>query len=326
VKSSLLPALRSLALLLPVLACGCSLPEPKQGAETGKTTGIDILTVGPGQAYALPSEAANASKAGDTIRIFPGIYADCATWKQDGLVVEGAGPGVTITGKTCDDKGLFIVKGSNVTIRNLTLTGAKADSHNGSGIRAEGANLTVEDSRFIDDEDGILAGDNAASTIIIRNSYFKGNGNCIAACAHGIYANRIARLRVEHSEFVAQHVGHHIKSRAAVTQITDNLIQDGPDGSTSYLVDLPNGGSAHISGNRFEKGPNSQNKRTAIAIRAEKDKVPNPDGEIVIENNSFSNDTGSVTAFVRNFAAVPVVVRNNRFEGPVTPYAGASDE
>src|SRR5262249_46817936 len=150
---------------------------------------------------------------------------------------------------------LFIVRGRDITIRNITFTGARATPHNGSGIRVEGLNLTVENSRFIDNEDGILAGDNNGSTIVIRNSYFSGNGNCIGLCAHGIYINHVATLRVENSEFVAQHAGHHIKSRAVRTEITNNFVHDGPNGTASYLVDLPNGGSALISGNRFEKGP-----------------------------------------------------------------------
>src|SRR5258706_354601 len=89
--------------------------------------------------------------------------------------------------------------------------------------------------------------------------------DCARLDAHGIYAGHIALLRVENCTFEEQHVGHHIKSRAARTEVIHNSIQDGPDGSASYLVDLPNGGSALISGNIFEKGPRSSNKKTAIA-------------------------------------------------------------
>ena len=211
-------------------------------------------------------------------------------------------------------------------MRNITFTAAHASSHNGSGIRAEGVNLTVEASRFIDNEDGILAGDNAGSTIVIRDSYFSGNGNCIAACAHGIYANHIALLRVENSQFLEQHVGHHIKSRAARTEILNNSVRDGAKGSASYLVDLPNGGSALISGNRLEKGALSQNTQVAIAIGAEGERPENPAGEFVIEDNIFSNRTGMKTAFVKNYTSSPVRLGNNRFSGAVTPLAIGSSE
>jgi hypothetical protein len=227
------------------------------------------------------------------------------------------GPDVVLAGKVCDGKGIFVTRGNGITIRNITFMSAQVPGHNGAGIRVEGDNLTVEDSRFIGNENGILAGGNDASAIVIKNSVFRGNGNCIAACAHGIYIGRIALLRVENCTFQEQHVGHHIKSRAARTEIVNNSVQDGPNGSASYLVDLPNGGSALISGNLFEKGPRSSNKRTAIAIGAEGES--NPAGEIVVEDNRFFNETGAAAAFVRNFTARPVTLQRNQFTGDVTP-------
>ena len=307
------PVARALAMFLLLLVCG-----PQARADTA------VLTVGPGMSFSLPSEAARISKPGDTIRIFPGTYADCTSWEADGLTIEGAGPGVILTDKVCNDKAIFITKGRDITVRNITFTAAHASHHNGAGIRAEGVNLTVEDSRFIANEDGILAGDNPTSTITIKNSYFSGNGNCIAACAHGIYATHIALLHIENSQFVEQHVGHHIKSRAARTEVINNTIQDGPNGSASYLVDLPNAGSAVISGNVFEKGPRSENRQVVISIGAEKAGGLNPAGEIRIEDNVLSNDAGIPTAFVKNYTDSPVVLQRNRFSGAVTPLVDAA--
>lgn len=281
------------------------------------------LTVGEGKTYALPSEAAQAAQAGDVIRIFPGTYSDCTRWDADSLVIEGVGPDVVLAGKVCDGKGIFVTRGNGITIRNISFMSAQVPSHNGAGIRAEGDNLTVQGSRFIGNENGILAGGNDASAIVIENSIFRGNGNCIAACAHGIYIGRIALLRIENCTFEGQQVGHHIKSRAARTEIVNNSVQDGPNGSASYLVDLPNGGSALISGNLFEKGPRSSNKRTAIAIGAEGE--TNPAGEIVVEDNRFFNDTGIATAFVRNYTARPVILQKNQFTGDVTPVSAPEE-
>jgi hypothetical protein len=312
------------ALLLPIFLWGCAAPAgsqtsplPVQSAPMG-----NVLTVGPGMAFALPSDAARAAKSGDTIRIAAGSYSDCARWDADDLTIEGLGDGATITDKVCDDKGLFITRGRNITIRNITFRAAHATSHNGSGIRAEGAVLLVENSRFLDNEDGILAGDNPSSSITVRNSIFKGNGNCIAACAHGIYANHIALLRVENSQFEEQHVGHHIKSRAARTEVINNTIHDGPGGTASYLVDMPNGGSALISGNRFEKGPLSENKNVAISIGAEGPRGENPTGDIAIRDNDFVNDTGVPTAFVKNYTEGPITLEANRLTGDVVPLTG----
>ena len=83
--------------------------------------------------------------------------------------------------------------------------------------------------------------------IRIVDSEFRGNGKCEAACAHGIYINGIDRLDIEHSRFLDQHVGHHIKSRARSTVLIDNDIADGSSGDSSYLIDIPNGGVQHAA-------------------------------------------------------------------------------
>ena len=281
-----------------------------------------ILKVGPGEEMALPSDAAKVARSGDIIRIAPGSYTDCAIWPKriNGLTIEG--DGVTIGGRTCARKGIFIVDAMNVTIRGITFKGARSRDHNGAGIRSEARNLTVENSRFINNENGILSNNLPLSTITIRNSYFEGNGNCIAACGHGIYINHVKLVRVEGSEFVGQHEGHHVKSRAFRTELVGNTIHDGPSGNASYLVDVPNGGDVIITGNTFEKGPNAANRSAAISIGEEAgNKGANPTSEIRIEDNSFKNNLGSQTIFVRNRSGIKAVLRDNKMDGPVRPLA-----
>jgi hypothetical protein len=155
-------------------------------------------------------------------------------------------------------------------------------------------------------------------TVVIRDSYFEHNGTCIAACAHGVYiGTQIEKLRIENSHFINQRVGHHIKSRALSTELINNIIEDGPEGNASFLVDLPNGGNLIMRGNTMEKGPHSQNRTTAIAIGEER--AINPSDQILIENNKFTNDANGETAFVRNFGTDAVTLRNNQFKGPVKP-------
>ncbi len=50
-----------------------------------------------------------------------------------------------------------MIYGSNVTVRDLTLSHASVPDQNGAGIRAEGTNLTVTRVHLIDNQDGILA-------------------------------------------------------------------------------------------------------------------------------------------------------------------------
>ena len=278
--------------------------------------GARTLEVGPGKPYAQPSQAAAAARDGDHVVIAAGEYVDCAVWRQNDLTVEGASPTTTvITDKTCQGKALFVIPGNNVTIRNLTLTRARVPDANGAGIRAEGRNLLVERVRFIDNQNGILATDQPQGTLVVRDSEFTRNGTCERACAHGIYANRLGLLRVERSLFSETRAGHHIKSRAFRTEIVDNDIADGPNGTASYLIDVPNGGAVLIQNNRMEKGPRAGNRSAAISIGAEG--VDRPSPEIRIEGNRFSATGGYPTVFVVNLAATPAVLRGNRLEGQV---------
>ena len=132
----------------------------------------------PGHEYKQPSEAVAAAKNGDTIEIFPGQYFDCAIVRQNDLTIEGKGPGVIMTDKTCGGKAILVTDGSNITIRNLTLQRARVPDQNGAGIRAQGGNLTIENTRFLDNETGILASNSLSAVIRIVGSEFIGNGKC----------------------------------------------------------------------------------------------------------------------------------------------------
>jgi hypothetical protein len=294
---------------------------PAHENQSGRT-----LKVGPGEEFTKPSDAARVVHDGDTVKIAPGTYVDCAVWPRrvSGLTIEGEG--AVIADRSCANKGIFVVDSSDVVIRGITFKGAKVKDHNGAGVRIEGRNVTIENSRFIGNENGILANNNPMSTVTIRNSYFEGNGSCAAACAHGIYVAHVGLLRVEKSEFVGQHEGHHVKSRALRTEVVDNTIQDGPSGDASFLVDVPNGGDVLIRGNAFEKGPNAKNHVAAIVIGEEAQKRgANPTSEIRIENNSFKNDMPNGTTFVRNMSDTSAVLRGNRLAGPVKPLDGPGD-
>jgi hypothetical protein len=237
------------------------------------------------------------------------------------LTIEGKGDGVVITDKACAGKGLFVIDGDDITIRNITFTRARVPDGNGAGIRAEGANLRIEHSRFINNENGILSGPpSPASTIFIIDSEFSRNGKCEASCSHGIYIGEVALLHVERSKFTETRTGHDIKSRALRTELIGNEISDGENGSSSYLVELPNGGSLVMTNNILEKGHNSSNQATAVSIGAEG--VTHRTAELTISGNKFTNDQDRETVFIRNLTATEAVLTGNTFKGKVVPLVG----
>jgi hypothetical protein len=299
-----------------VVALGliCALPSATAGART--------LEVGPGKAFRLPSEAAQVAQNGDVVEIAPGNYADCAVWTGNNLTIEASGPGVILSEKTCAGKGIFVIDGSDVIVRGLTFQRAAVPARNGAGIRAEGGNLTVEHSTFFENEMGILATGSPAGTLIVRDSLFARNGNCYPNCRaddfmHALYVGReLALFRVERSEFTGQHDGHYVKSRAVRSEILNNVIHDGGKATSSYLIDIPDGGAVIATGNRLEKGPGSENS-VAIAIGEESQKNATP--EIRIENNSFSNKSTKPAIFVWNMTKTEPLLRANVLEGKIVP-------
>jgi hypothetical protein len=280
------------------------------------------IVVGDDQPIKTPSAAAAIAKDGDTVEIEPhqGGYFDCAIWKQNNLTIEGKGPDVVITDKSCQGKALFVIDGDNVTIRNLTLQRARVPDGNGAGIRAEGGDLHVDNTHFINNQNGILAASNPKAKITITNSEFVDNGVCNPVCSHGIYVDVIALLHIENSVFKQQKEGHHIKSRALRTELIHDDIEDGPTGTASYLVDIPNGGAFVMRDSTLEKGPKCENHSTAVSIGEEGIDRPTP--EIIVANNKFTNDLPMKTIFVRNGTATEAQLTGNTFVGDINPLSG----
>lgn len=275
-----------------------------------------ILEVGSARVLKVPSQAATVAVPGDVVRIDPGTYADCAIWAASRLVIEASADGVLLAGKTCAGKGIFLFLGNDVTVRGITFAGASVAGHNGAGIRMAGDNLTVERSSFINNENGILAGGSRRSILRIRESTFIGNGACIEACAHGVYAGaQVYLLDIDRCVFRETRTAHHIKSRALNTIVTKSRIEDGDDGTSSYLIETPNGGNLLVQDNVLQKGRHSSNPAVAISIGVEG--VKNPTQALIIRDNVFRSDLPTRTSFVRNSSTTPVELGGNELTGDV---------
>jgi len=286
------------------------------------------LEVGKGKEFSGVAAAASAAQDGDRILIDDGSYFDCAVLHQNNLTIEGTSEaGTVLTDKACQGKALLVIGGSNVTVRNLTLTRARVPDGNGAGIRAEGRDLLIQHVRFVNDQDGLLAAPQPDGSIIIQDSAFVRNGTCeySGGCAHGIYVNALKLLRIERTVFRESKQGHQIKSRAARTEVIGCTITDGPTGTSSYQIDIPNGGSLIARGDDMEKGPKSENHTAFIMIGEEGVTQPTP--EIVVEDNTARNDGNFGTLLVANQTATEAVLRHNKLIGAIRPLRGdgASD-
>ena len=280
---------------------------------TISTSQAATIKVGPKHAIKLPSQAATLVQAGDIVEIEAGIYpGDAAVWRADNLTLRGVNGRARLLsqGITVGGKGIWVIKGRNTTVENIEFANAKVPDRNGAGIRQEGANLTVRNCLFRENENGILSGANPESEITIESSEFDHNGQGDGR-SHNIYIGAIRKFTLRNSTTQRARIGHQIKSRASINIIENNIIQDSPTGHSSYLIDLPSGGTAIIKGNTLHQGKYAENY-TMLAYGAEK--MLHKENSISIIDNKFSNDrrAGCRAIWIKPSNVKPEL-KNNQF-------------
>ncbi len=286
------------------------------------TPGQNVLTVGVGQEYQTIAAAVAASHNGDLILVQPGTYTNDFADIGTQVTIAGAGGMVDMvaTQAPANEKGIFVVDNS-VTIDNFIFQGCAipdAEGGNGAGIRYQGGAMVLNNDAFIGNQDGILAGavdGLAVNTITISGSTFDNNGNSNgpnAGYTHNCYISTgVTSFTANGNIFERANVGHELKSRAATNVITNNAFYDGPTGTASYDIDLPNGGADTISGNIIEKGPNSPNY-TMVHFGGEG--IPYAGSTLTVTGNHFINDQGSSAIGVLNQTTLQATITGNEFD------------
>jgi hypothetical protein len=280
------------------------------------------LLVGPGKTYAKPSLAAAAAHDGDTVEIDAVTYTgDACTWSADNLVLRGAGrfAHLDAQGANAQGKGTWVIDGKNTTIENIEFSGAKVDDQNGAGIRQEGPGVTIRHCYFHDNENGILAD---GGDMIIEYTEFAHNGLGEVGRTHNIYVSSATSFTLRYCYSHHAVIGHNVKSRAMKNFILYNRIMDEADGTSSYDIDLPNGGFSVVMGNLIQQGPNTDNS-TIFPYGAEG--LKNAPNELYVVNNTFVNDRQGGT-FIQIAGGTTVAkVMNNLFVGQGTLISGKAD-
>ncbi len=270
--------------------------------------------VGPSERWKTPGELQDIARDGDVIEIAAGLYVDdFATWTQNRLVLRGVGGRARLVarGPIPNGKAIWVIGGDEVLVENMEFSGARVPDHNGAGIRHEGGRLTIRDSYFHANEMAILAGTLPHAEITIEGSEFARHRRA-GSFTHAVYIGRVARFTMRGSYLHHTAGGHHVKSRADITDLRFNRIDDEADGASSYLVDLPNCGFATLVGNLLHQGRRADNL-AAIAYGAEG--CEGRELSLAVVNNSFLNSARSGT-FVQNYTNTRVRLINNIHAGP----------
>jgi hypothetical protein len=220
-----------------------------------------VLQVGPTREVKTLADAARRARNGDTIEVDAGEYRrDFAVWTQEDLTIRAVGGRARLiaVGGSAEGKGIFVVRGGRITIEGFDFEGARVVSRNGAGVRLDAGHLTVRDCRFVDNEMGLLTGNDPAAELIVENSEFAHNKR-LDGHNHQLYVGSIARLAVRGSYFHQGFIGHLVKSRAAVNDIRYNRFSDEMGGTASYELEFPNGGEVVLVGNIVQQSSTSEN-------------------------------------------------------------------
>jgi hypothetical protein len=205
------------------------------------------------------AKAIASAKPGAAIEAPAGVYdvTDLKIYKSVTLI--GAADGETVLRSAeVTEKGLLVpLSGVDLTVENITFAGARSWDRNGAGIRHEGRNLTIVNCRFLSNEDGVLATGDVDGVIAIRDSVFidSGFGDGLS---HGVYVLNGKKLDIDNSRFEGTRIGHHVKSLAEETVVTNSVLDDG-HGKGSYAVDASKGGAVRIEANTIIQAADGEN-------------------------------------------------------------------
>jgi hypothetical protein len=282
-----MPAVKALALLRR-LAVSC-LPALVAAATALPAFAQSTWLVGPAGAPLALEDAVAQAKDGDTIELLPGDYGGGLVLENRRLTLRGV-PGTVpvIKGEARPGpaKGLWIVRGGQVTLRNLEFRGARSTDGSGAGVRQEGGELLIDHCTFFDNEHGLLAVNDEKAQLRIESSVFGLAPRVVGGLHHLLNVGRIARLSVAGSRFQQGFEGHLIKTRARENLIIYNFIHDGQRGGASYEIDIANAGLATVIGNVIGQGADGQNP-VMVAYGSE-DRAWDRNS-LVVAHNTFIN-------------------------------------
>ncbi len=289
------------------------------------SAGAATLTVGNGEQFATLPDAVAAASGGDTIDVYANAspYLDEYVNITKALTITGIGTTPIFTQTANTEIGNlegFLVINANVTVQNLSFQNAAisiTDGDNAAGIRYQSGNLTVLNSSFIGNQNGILATPLTAGTgsVTVTNSVFTNNGVATgqdAGFEHALYAGQLNQLTVTGTTITGTQMGNDIKSRAANATISGNTLEDGGTGTASYATDFSNGGNDIFSNNTINQDSNTGNS-TMLAYDAEG--LDYSSNSLLVIGNSFNNTDSNAVA-VNNFStSVTASVTCNAFNG-----------
>jgi Right handed beta helix region len=247
---------------------------------------------------------------GATLTIRPGTYHQAGVLKARNATIRAKG--AHLQGVAAEGKAALVLAGGNTTIIGLECSGIRVPHENGACVRVERPGVTLRDVNFHDNQEGILAGQNAGD-ILIEDSVFQRNG-ANRGQAHQIYVGG-RTLTIRRSRIIAATgEGHEVKSRAKRTVIEDSVIA-ALDAQDSRAIDFPGGGELIVRNCLIERGPKTENTDLigfAFEVRGGYDPSKN---SLTLTRNTVLID-GNPALWVRGREIGSVTIKDNVVIGP----------
>ena len=258
----------------------------------------NILQVGAGRPFATLSAASAAASNGSVIEIDAGIYDDDVTvWRQNNVVIRGVGGGrAHIRGTRLisffpgDDSnngmGLMVTRGDSIRVENMEFSLARVLGGNGAGIRVQGRDLTVCNSYFHDNENGMFG---RADTLVVEYSEFNHNGLTALGDNHNIDVDDGELFIFRHNYSHHVEIGHLVRTRARENHILYNRLMDETTGTSGLNIDVPDGGLTFIIGNLLQQGSGTAD---GMMMAYASENLRRGNHELYLANNTFVNEAG----------------------------------
>lgn len=272
--------------------------------------------VGPDGDVPTIAAAARQARDGDTVEIPAGEYqGEVALWRQKRLTIRSVGGRAVLRadGKLAEGKAIWVLRNGAFEIDGFDFVGARSSSGNAAGIRFEHGRLIVRNSRFLDNETGVMTGNDQQAQLTIEHCEISGPREG-SRPYHNLRVGRIGHFELRNSTVRRGRTGNLVQSRAMNSVVVDNQLVDGSDGRASYELDFPDGGIVTADGNRIEQGPHTENL-TIVSFGSERYHWPR--NELHMAKNTLVNQAARDAVFVRVAPGdADVALRGNTWVGP----------
>jgi len=232
-----------------------SVPSSSGPTTTGTSAGCRptaTLCVGPD--VALRTLTAAVARAGDgaVIELAPGRYNETVAVAPDGVTIRSAPGGratVDCSGiRPAEGKACILAVGTNLTVEDLVVTGARGPDDNEACFRNEpGTRFTVRRVECFGSNNGILG---SGGSWIIEDSHFHGNGAGDGQ-SHNLYlSGDCSEVVFRRSISEGAVGGHAFKSRCRTSTIEASTLRDN---QVADAAEFSYGGAVTIRGTTIEQ-------------------------------------------------------------------------